>query len=151
MRNGRFRIIALYALANLLQVFRGPPSGLQEPLKALADLRRGEILTPRESFLAALHGIDKAGFLLGVARKASRARLRWQSASAAAGSGRATREATAGLLVKLYLPNANEARRPGLDQLTRDSHTELAGPARLAGPFHRGGEGAVGQAVVARA
>src|SRR5271165_3467587 len=46
-----------------------PPSGLQEPLKALANLFMGEIFAPPEGFLAALHGLDEAGFFVEVARK----------------------------------------------------------------------------------
>src|SRR5580658_8146726 len=47
----------------------GPPSGLQKPLKALANLLMGKIIAPLETFFAALHGLDKAGFFLEIARK----------------------------------------------------------------------------------
>ena len=40
-----------------------------EPLKALANLLMGEIFAPLESFLAALHGLDEAGFFLEIARQ----------------------------------------------------------------------------------
>lgn len=51
--------------------------------------------------------------------------------------------------VELDLPNANEARRPRLGQPANDSDTELVASARLAGLFHRNGEGALGQTLVA--
>jgi hypothetical protein len=42
---------------------------LQKPLRALADLLIGEISTPLEGFLAAIHGLDEAGFFFEVTRQ----------------------------------------------------------------------------------
>src|ERR1039457_5533618 len=38
-------------------------------MKTLANLVMGEVITPLQCFLAALHGLDEAGFLFEMARK----------------------------------------------------------------------------------
>jgi len=47
----------------------GLASGFQKPLETLADLLMGEVFAAFESVFAALHGLDKAGFLLEIARQ----------------------------------------------------------------------------------